>query len=78
MSVTVIPTNVEAPSIVASTPLTPGQLLSARERGAVSFREKVQRELSGNGPKRSSDHLVGYRHGWDACCEHLRMMGAIR
>lgn len=70
---------VDAPALAAAGPVTPGQLLSARERGAVRFREKVTRELSGAaGPKRSADHLLGYRHGWDEAVAFLQAQGAVR
>lgn len=70
------PVDDEAPSIIP--PIGAGQLLSARERSAVRFREKMMREMSGAGPKRTSDLLVGYRHGWDQCFDFLRAAGAIR
>lgn len=75
MSVTVIPITT-APPVVPL--LAAGQLLSARERGAVQFREKVSRELNSSGPKRSADLILGFKHGWDAAIEHLRLQGAIR
>lgn len=77
MSVVVIPITTESPP-TAPVALSPGHILSGRERGAVYFRDKLQREMTGPGPKRTSDHLAGYRAGWDAAVDFLRAAGALR
>lgn len=77
MSLTFIPITEDAPALVAPE-FTAGQLLSARERGVVSFRDRLTREISGSGPKRTSDHMAGYRRGFDEAMDFLRAHGVIR
>lgn len=77
MSLTFIPITEDAPPL--TTPeLSAGQLLSARERGSMRLREKLHRELTCVGPKRSADHVSGYKIGFDEAIEFLRMQGAIK
>ncbi len=73
MNVTVIPINADVPPVA----VTPGQSLSARERGAVHFRNAVQKEF-GQGPKRSADLITGYKRGWDDAVSFLRAQGTVR
>lgn len=73
---TVIPITTDAPRSFPAP--SAGQLLSARERGAVRFRERLEREFVGTGPKRSSDFIAGYRSGWDDAVAFLRAAGEIR
>lgn len=65
---------IDAPPL---SPLTPGQLLSARERGAVHFRDRLSKSYGSSGPKRSADLITGYKQGWDDLIAFLRMQGVI-
>ena len=72
---TVIPITTDMPRSFPAP--SAGQLLSARERGAVQFRERLEREWVGAGPKRTSDFITGYRSGWDEAVAFLRNGGNL-
>lgn len=77
MSLTLIPITEDAPPL--TTPeLSAGQLLSAREREAYHFREKIKRELTCAGPARSADRVEGFKVGWDSALAFLRSQGALK
>lgn len=69
--------NIPITSSETSVVVTPGQALSARERGAVHFRDSVAKEF-GQGPKRSADLITGYKRGWDDAVAFLRAQGMVR
>lgn len=53
-------------------PSVPGLALSARERGAVDHRHRIERQIT-SGRQRVSDHVDGFRAGWDAALAYLKM-----
>lgn len=75
--ITFIPVTEDAPTM-APMVVSPGQLLSARERGAVAFRDRLARNGNITGSGRTADHVAGYKNGWDEAVAHLRMQGVIR
>lgn len=57
-----------------TTPPTPGELLSAMERGVTDHRYRIERTF-GNGHRRSSDQVDGFRSGWQAALAYLKLHG---